>query len=101
MRTSTQTRSDGERRWGAGGRPLPRRWVLPDGSRVNRATLSKAPLDFSARMHAVVADVCRRCPAFAHVDPAALAVTFTPCRNKSRYGLQARVTPLRFQAGAT
>lgn len=89
-----------ERRWGEPGRPVPRRWVLPDGYRPNRATLSTAPLDFSARMHALIADVCGRCEAFAHVDPAALAVTFTPCRNRSRYGLQARVTPLRFPAGA-
>src|SRR5262245_48544834 len=90
-----------ERRWGAGGRPVPRRWVLPDGYRPNRATLSTYPLASSGRMHTLIADVCARCPAFAHVDPAALAVTFTPCRNRSKYGLQARVTPLRFRAGTT
>jgi hypothetical protein len=51
-------------------------------------------------MHGLIADVCARCPAFAHVNPSALVVTFTPSRNRSRYGLQARVTPLRFTAGA-
>jgi hypothetical protein len=51
-------------------------------------------------MHGLIADVCARCPAFAHVNPGALGVTFTPSRNRSRYGLQARVTPLRFAAGA-
>jgi hypothetical protein len=90
----------GERWWGAGGRPVPRRWVVPDGYRPNRDTLSNAPFDFSARMHGLIADVCTRCPAFAHVNPTALGVTFTPSRNRSRYGLQARVTPLRFAAGA-
>lgn len=79
---------------------VPRKWVLPDGYRPNKETLSNAPLDFSARMHGLIADVCSRCPAFAHVNPAALAVTFTPSRNRSKYGLQARVTPLRFPAGA-
>jgi hypothetical protein len=34
-----------------------------------------------------------------HVHMPRVLVTFTPSRNRSRYGLQARVTPLRFRDG--
>ncbi len=101
MEEMTTTGFQVERRWGVGGWPMPRKWVLPEGYLPNRETLSNAPFDFPSRMHTLIADVCMRCPAFSHVDSAALAVTFTPCRNRSKYGLQARVTPLRFQSGAT
>ena len=96
-----------ERHWGAGGRPLPRRWALPDGTAA-RASVRLAsrprghhpPLDFTDRIGRVCADVAARCPELAHVDPARVLFTFTPARNRSVYGLQARVTPMRFRNGA-
>jgi hypothetical protein len=45
------------------------------------------------------ADVAARCPAFAHLDPAAMLFTATGARSNSRHGLLARVTPLRFRDG--
>ena len=39
-------------------------------------------------------------PTFATLDPKRLLITCTPCRNRSRFGVQARVTPMRFRGGA-
>ena len=58
------------------------------------------PFDFSAAMHALGADVVERTPALAHIDAARVLFTFNLARNGRRHGLQARVTPLRFQGGA-
>jgi hypothetical protein len=58
------------------------------------------PLDFSAAMRRLCADVAGRCEALRHVHMPRVLVSFTPARNRSRYGLQARVTPLRFADGA-
>jgi predicted metallopeptidase len=51
-------------------------------------------------MRALCADVSARCEELRHVHVPRVLVTFTPSRNRSRYGLQARVTPLRFRGGA-
>jgi hypothetical protein len=56
-------------------------------------------LDFTAAMHRLCADVADRCEALRHVHMPRVLVTFTPSRNRSRYGLQARLTPLRFRHG--
>jgi len=56
--------------------------------------------DFSARMHALCADVAARLPVFHHVRMAQVAVTWSQARNQSVHGLQARLTPLRFEGGA-
>ena len=89
-----------ELRWDAL-RPLAARWVTPDGvrRRVPNVPATRA-LDFTARMHALCADVAARCAELRHVHMPRVLVTFTPSRNRSRYGLQARVTPLRFRDGA-
>jgi predicted metallopeptidase len=51
-------------------------------------------------MRTLCADIAARCPGLRHVHMPRVLVTFTPSRNRSRYGLQARVTPLRFHNGA-
>jgi hypothetical protein len=86
-----------ELRWG-GHRPLPARRVAPDGA-VRRAPAAGA-FDFSARMRDLCADVAARCEELGHIHMPRVLVSFTPSRNPSRYGLQARVTPLRFRDGA-
>ena len=87
-----------ERRWDAA-RPLPRRWVFPDGVVAPAIAPDHRPIDFTGRMTRLCADVAARCPAFAHIDVGSLLVSVTPARNRSVYGLQARVTPMRFRAG--
>lgn len=87
-------------RWNAR-HPLPSRWVIPEGRRLLvPAHDSPKPFDFSTAMRILCDDVANRCEALWHVHMPRVLVSFTPCRNRSRYGLQARVTPLRFREGA-
>ena len=89
----------GERRWGRGEKKLPVKWVP-----VRKLTPTKdAPqpaFDFSARLRALCRDIANRCPTLAHIDPSLLLITFTSSRNRTRFGLQARVTPMRAENGA-
>ncbi|MCS6865268.1 MAG: hypothetical protein RMJ56_16590 [Gemmataceae bacterium] len=82
-------------------RPLPTRWVAP--RRLLRRPWPNGPavtaLNFSERMLRLCEDVAARCPVLQHIQMAQVLVTFTLCRNRSRYGLQARLTPLRFRDG--
>lgn len=80
--------------------PLPARWVIPEGRRLRVPTAPTRPLDFSTAMRALCDDVANRCEALWHIHMPRVLVSFTPCRNRSRYGLQARVTPMRFRDGA-
>jgi hypothetical protein len=90
-----------EMRWDAR-RPLPTRWAIPEGRRhrVPAGAGAVHPFDFSAAMVRLCIDVAARCEALRHVHVPRVLVSFTPSRNRSRYGLQARVTPLRFRNGA-
>lgn len=88
-----------ELRWDAQ-RPLPARWVIPDGTRPRVASLFAAGFDFTARMQSLCADVVSRCEELRHIHMPRVLVSVTLSRNRSRYGLQARVTPLRFRDGA-
>ncbi|MGL6096994.1 MAG: hypothetical protein ACRC7O_14520 [Fimbriiglobus sp.] len=88
-----------ERRWGVGGRPLPVRWVLPDGVAAPRKS-PKTGFDITAKFAALCRDIAVRCPELSHIDMSRVLVTFTPSRTKSRFGLQARVTPMRCRDGA-
>ncbi|MFO0823273.1 MAG: hypothetical protein U0792_09155 [Gemmataceae bacterium] len=81
--------------------PLPARWVVPEGRRHRvPAVQTKKPFDFSTAMRALCDDVANRCESLWHIHMPRVLVSFTPCRNRSRYGLQARVTPMRFREGA-
>lgn len=91
-----------EMRWDAR-RPLPARWAVPEGRRHRVPAAGSdgpRPFDFSAAMIRLCSDVAARCETLRHVHMPRVLVSFTPCRNRSRYGLQARVTPLRFRDGA-
>ena len=59
----------------------------------------RLPLDFSAAMFDVCVDVTRRVPEFRHVRMAEVAVTFAQARRKVAHGLQAKLTPMRFESG--
>lgn len=96
-----------ERQWNAATRPLPTRWVLPEGEpapgpsdpRLDPSGATR-PFDFCTAVRRLCRDVVGRCPAFAHIDLGRVLFSFTPSRNGSPYGLQARVTPMRFRGGA-
>jgi hypothetical protein len=89
-----------ELRWDAHW-PLPARWVRPDGAGSGLSDPPERPaFDFTGRMRLLCTDVAARCAELRHVRMPNVLVSFTPSRNRSRYGLQARVTPLRFRNGA-
>ena len=92
-----------EIRWDSTRRPLPCRWVPAKGRTLVRAPYREregtGPFDFCARMRQVCEDVTARCESLGHVRMPSVLLSFTPSRNRSLYGLQARVTPLRFRDG--
>ncbi len=58
-----------------------------------------APFDFTVAMRDLCGDVCRRVPEFHHVRMGQVAVTFAQARRRVLHGLQAKLTPLRFEDG--
>ena len=83
--------------------PLERRWTaarLPARAMVGRTPNDRPAFDFTAAMRELCADIIERCLTFATLDLSRILVTYTPCRNRSKFGMQARVTPMRFRDGA-
>ena len=56
--------------------------------------------DFCRAMTALCEDICQRHPEFRHVRMPKVAVTFAQTRSPVEWGMQARLTPLRFEGGA-
>jgi len=63
--------------------------------------LAGQPFDFCAAMRRFCDDVCQRHPEFRHIDMNRVAVTFAQTRSPVEWGMQARLTPMRFEQGAT
>lgn len=57
------------------------------------------PFDFTSHLRRLMHDVVERTPEFAHIEPSKILVSATQARGGRPHGLQARVTPLRFQNG--
>ena len=58
-----------------------------------------APFDFTTAIEALCRDVCSRHEAFQHVDMDRVAVCFAQTRSRVLHGMQAKLTPLRFEHG--
>ena len=58
------------------------------------------PFDFSLAMHRLCEDIVRRSEAFAHIDLSRTMFAITRARTGTSHGLQAKVTPMRFEGGA-
>lgn len=58
------------------------------------------PFDFSAAMTALCVDLCDRIEALNHIDMSQCLVTVTQARQRSAWGMQAKLTPLRFENGS-
>jgi predicted metallopeptidase len=97
-------------RWTASDNPLPVRAVrLPPRTRQHHTGLDArlaydtgapgVPFDFSGHVRRLCADVVRHCPDLGHVDVSRLLFGITQARSGLPFGLQARVTPLRFHHG--
>ncbi len=95
-------------RWGGESGPVPVRPVQGRGRRPLPGSEAPPwlptgpadrPFDFSGHMARLCADVAARCPTFKHIDTGRLLIGATQARTGRSYGLQARVTPLRFRGG--
>ena len=98
-------------RWQHPDSPLPVRAVRRPAGATARAVGLEAPpwfvsgpkgrpFDFCGAIGRLCADIAKRCPELAHIDVPRLLIGMTQARGEQRHGLQARVTPLRFRAGA-
>lgn len=88
--------------------PLPLRSIRPPGKpkplgRDAPAGIVTGPLDrpfdFSGHVRRLYADIATRCAKLRHIDVSRLLIGVTQARSGRAFGLQARVTPLRFQGG--
>jgi predicted metallopeptidase len=57
------------------------------------------PFDFTAAMRVLCDDIVARVGAFRHIRMDEVAVTFAQARSRVTYGLQAKLTPMRFEHG--
>ncbi len=62
--------------------------------------MSESSFDFCAAMKRFCVDVCAQHPEFCHIDMNRVVVTFAQTRSPVEWGMQAKLTPLRFQNGA-
>ncbi len=65
-----------------------------------RIDAPSSPFDFTQAMTRLCCDVAERHEAFAHVDMSRIAVCFSQTRSRALHGLQAKLTPMRFENGA-
>ena len=56
--------------------------------------------DFSKAMARLCTDMATRHPAFQHIRMEQVIVTFAQARSRVSHGLQAKLTPMRFEEGA-
>ena len=59
----------------------------------------RKPFDFTAAVEAVCRDMCGRLDAFGHIDLDRVAICFAQTRSRATHGIQAKLTPLRFEHG--
>lgn len=56
--------------------------------------------DFTSAMWLLCDDVTNRLEEFLHIDMSRVAVSYAQTRSGSHYGIQAKLTPMRFENGA-
>lgn len=69
-------------------------------ARSRQVTAPRSPLDFTQAMSRLCHDITDRHEAFAHIDMSRVAICFTQTRSKVLHGLQAKLTPMRFENGS-
>lgn len=55
--------------------------------------------DFTLHLWRLCADACTRLPELSHIDMERVAVSFAQARSHALHGLQAKLTPMRFEGG--
>jgi hypothetical protein len=71
----------------------------PDSRLANDTGPVGRPFDFCGHIRRLCADVVRHCADLSHIDMSRLLFGITQARTGMPFGLQARVTPLRFRHG--
>lgn len=71
-------------------RPLPKPAILG---------LARIPFDFTHHMRVLCQDIIERTPNLRHIDLNRVLLTITRARSRRPFGLQAKVTPMRFSQG--
>jgi hypothetical protein len=84
-------------RWSRYDNPVPTR--ILQANRQRRRPDLRQPFDFSDHLDRLCTDIVCRCPQLAHIDVTRLLIGMTRSRSSRRHGLQARITPLRFEGG--
>jgi len=56
--------------------------------------------NFCFAMRKFCVDVCLRHPEFRHIDMSRVVVTYAQARSSVEWGMQAKLTPMRFERGA-
>ncbi len=97
-----------------GPRPLSIREIRPIRRRAPQTELSPVfqpelfhtgngeacgPFDFSFHVARLCEDVVARCACFHHIDPRRMLFCVTQARTTRSFGLQAKITPMRFRHG--
>jgi predicted metallopeptidase len=62
--------------------------------------MHEAGFDFTRHIRTLCVDLSTRLPELGHVDMSQVAIRFCQARNRTRFGVHASLTPLRFEAGA-
>lgn len=62
--------------------------------------MASQSFDFCDAIRQFCMDVCHRHPEFRHIDMSRVVVTFAQTRSPVEWGMQAKLTPLRFERGA-
>jgi len=65
-----------------------------------RSSNQTGPFDFSRAMARLCEDVAARVDDLLHVDMSRVAVSFAQTRRRVLHGMQAKLTPMRFEGGA-
>jgi hypothetical protein len=59
-----------------------------------------AVFDFTLHMRRLCEDIVARLDAFAHIEMCRVEIRFCQTRQQGQYGIQASLTPMRFEGGA-
>lgn len=68
-------------------------------AKLSKFNSAFGPFDFTQAMSALCDDVTNRHEAFMHIDMSKVAVSFAQARSSVLHGLQAKLTPMRFENG--
>jgi len=74
-------------------------WRRSPEPRDELPTTSASGFNFTSHMRALCADLVERLPELAHIEVGRVAIRFCQARIRSRHGLYASLTPLRFEGG--